>query len=631
MSERRTLDGLNKNIVFLIAVSMSLFQIGALTIFTLDPWLFRATHLAFASLLVFLLIPATKSSPKNKPTIVDIIFALLIIIITVYIFVELDTLVFRMGVDPIISDVIIGALAIILLLEMTRRVAGVALPIIAIIFITYVMIGPYLPGVFWHRGYSVSRLVSFLFSTDGIYTTPLGVSARFIFVFILLGAFMNFSGAGQFFINLAHSVAGGTRGGPAKVSIIASTLFGSISGSSVTNVVSTGVFTIPLMKSVGYRKSFAGAVEAVASTGGQVTPPILGSAAFLMLEILQIPYTEIIVASLIPCYLYYLNVFLMVDVEAKKEGLVGLPRNELPDLKNLLVHNFQLLLPLLILIFALVILRSSPMRAGLFASLLCVIVSWKSKETRMGYKKIVAALSMAAKNSIYVVTTCAVAGIIVGVIALTGFGVRIATIIVSLSGGNQFLALIMTMFVSILLGMGMPTVAAYAVAASVVAPALIQLGLPELAVHMFIFYYACFSAITPPIALASYAGAAIAEAGAGKVSWEALKLGITAFIMPYLFIFNTTLLAQGNFINIFLDVFSASLGIWAFVGALKNMLLYKLKLWERIFCSLAAILLLMPGISSDIVGLALFLSVGFQQVIITRKSINLKNRRENSV
>lgn len=616
----RDLTGYQYIIVYIIAVTMAFFQIAVMTFPVLDAWLIRATHLGFASVLVFLLYPATKRSLRGRFTIIDVVLVLLTIAVTIYIFSEYETIIYRMGTAPILTDVIFGGIALILLFEMTRRVTGIILPIIAFVFLGYAFLGPYLPGILWHNGYSLERTISFLFSTDGIYTTPLGVSSTYIFLFIIFGAFMNASGVGQYFIDLAYSIAGRMRGGPAKVSVVASTLFGSISGSSVTNVASTGVLTIPLMKKVGYSSRFAASVESVASTGGQITPPILGSAIFLMLEILSVPYTELIAAALIPCFLYYLTVFFIVDREALKLGLKGLPKEELPNIKKL-VRKFYLLLPIMILLAFIVVLRSSPILAALVAILSCIVVSWLTTDFKLGIKRILNTLYTGTKGAFNVIAACAIAGVIVGIISLTGLGIRIASIVIEISNGIPFIALILTMVVCIILGMGMPTVAAYAITASVIAPPLIQMGLPALPVHFFIFYFSCLSAITPPVALASYTAAGIAKTDPLKVSWSTLKMGLTAFIIPFMFVYGPSLLFQGDGLEIFISVVTASFGVIALGGALQKYFFTETLWWEQILLFISAFLLVETSTFTDIIGIVIFILIAFKQVMIRRKKL----------
>ncbi len=463
-------------------------------------------------------------------------FAVAAYLITIY-----DTLMRNSTGTPFapIGISIAAVAGTLLIMELTRRVAGMALVVIAVVFLAYVFTGRYLPGFLNAPPISWQRFFSQVYTDAGILGPTTAVSSTYIILFIIFAAFLQASKVGDYFVNFAFAVAGRARGGPAKVAIFACGLMGMINGTSAGNVVATGSLTIPLMKKVGYRKQTAGAVEAAASTGGQIMPPIMGAGAFIMAEITGIPYTEIAIAAIIPAVLYFVSVYFMVDFEAAKLGMQGMRDDELPRFATM-VRRVYLFLPIIILIAALFV-GYSVIRAGTLATLAAAVVSWLTPH-RMGLRSIVRAFELAGIMSIQIIAVCACAGIIVGVISLTGVGARFSSLLLGLAEASQLLALFFAMCIAILLGMGMPTTAAYAVAASVVAPGLVQLGIPQLTAHFFVFYFAVLSAITPPVALASYAAAGISGANPMETSVASFKIGISAFVVPFMFFYNSALL-----------------------------------------------------------------------------------------
>jgi TRAP transporter 4TM/12TM fusion protein len=610
LSSFRTLRGPTGAIVTAIAVFMGVFHFYVLGYKPIDPWFLRGGHLLLGAILTFALYPATARSARDRITLVDYVFMLMTIVPFAYLVVNFRTIIYRVGVTPTRTDFVMALIAIIAVLEMARRTTGMALPVIAVLFILYSKFGRLLPGMLYHRGYSWERIFTYLYSLDGVFSTPIFVSATYVVLFILFGAFLQTSGAGRFFIDLAFALAGRARGGPAKVAVMASALFGTISGSSAGNVVTTGSFTIPLMKRTGYDPRFAGAVEAVASTGGQIMPPIMGAGAFIMAEILGVPYLTICLAAAIPAILYFAAVYFMVDLEALKTGLRGLPRSELPELRHVLRDSY-LFLPVVVLIYMLVVARVSIIRAGLFGIVCCFVVSQFKAETRMGWKKVVEAMVSGARGLLNIIGTCAAAGIIIGVVSQTGLGMKFAAILLTYARGILPLALALSMVVAIILGMGMPTTAAYAIAAAVIAPALTRtpLSLLPIQAHMFVFYFACISAITPPVALASYAGAAIAKARPTEVGSRAFKLGIAAFIVPYMFIYGKALLFIGSLPHILMSVATGLIGIYALAAAMEGWFAGPVGLLPRVVLFAAALTLIRPGSTTDVVGVALMVLV----------------------
>lgn len=531
----------------------------------------------------------------------DLFLALAAITVAMYMIYHAPFLRLRAGTALAKQTDMYAALAgTVLILELTRRLAGLALVAIAGIFVLYAFVGPWLPGILQHRGYSMTRFFSYVYTDQGILGPTTAISSTYIILFVTFAAFLQASRVGEYFVNFAFAVAGGARGGPAKVAVFSSGLMGMINGTSAGNVVSTGSLTIPLMKKVGYKPQTAASVEAAASSGGQILPPIMGAGAFIMSEITGIPYSEIVTAAIIPALLYFASVYFNVDLTAQKFGMKGLPRSELPRFDKLARQAF-LFLPIFILIGALFA-GYSVIRAGTYGMAAAAVVSWLTPFP-MGPRQILYAFEIAAKMTLQLVAVCAAAGIIVGVIALTGIGTRFSSLLLGLADQNQAIALFFAMIVSIILGMGMPTTAAYAVAASVIGPGLVQMGIPPLTAHFFIFYYAVMSAITPPVALAAYAGAAIAQSDPMKTSVESFRIGLAAFVVPFMFFSSPALLMQGGWPEIAHVVVSASLGIYMLSSAVQGWF-FGLLAWPlRIVLLIAALSMIAQGWLTDGVGL----------------------------
>ncbi|MBX9467923.1 MAG: TRAP transporter fused permease subunit [Rhizobium sp.] len=498
------------------------------------------------------------------------------------------------------ADFYAALVGVILILEVTRRVAGLALVVIASIFILYSFAGPYLPGFLGHRGYEARRFFTYIFTDQGILSDPVAVSSTYIILFITFAAFLQASKVGDYFVNFAFAAAGRARGGPAKVAVLASGLMGMINGTSAGNVVSTGSLTIPLMKKVGYPAKTSAAIEAAASSGGQIMPPIMGAGAFIMAEVTGIPYTDIVIAAIIPSVLYFASVYFMVDLQATKMGMKGLPKEELPVFKELLKQVY-LFIPIIMLIYTLFA-GYSVIRAGTVSMMAAAAVSWLTPH-RMGPRLLAKAFDIAARMSVQLVAVCACAGIIVGVIALTGVGARFSSLLLGIAEQNQLLALFFAMCISIVLGMGMPTTAAYAVAAAVVAPGLVNLGIPVLTAHFFVFYFAVMSAITPPVALAAYAGAALAGSDPMKTSVESFKIGLAAFVVPFMFFYSQAMLMQGTWLEILHVFISASLGIYMLAAAVQGWFFGRLGTPLRLVLLVAALSMISGGLISDLIGL----------------------------
>lgn len=601
-SAYRRLSGKQMKFVSLIAILFSCFQLYTSLAGILPAQLQRSIHLAFVFLLVYLMYPASKKMRKDRFGKLDVFLAVLGVFTALYLTFNFESLLLRAG-DQNTLDIIIGGIAILLVLEGSRRVVGLPIAIIASVFLAYGVLGPYLPGFLNHRGYSVARIVSHMYyTTEGVLGIPLGVAATFIFLFILLGSFLEKTGIGAFFIDLANSVAGFAAGGPAKVAVLTSALEGTISGSSVANTVGSGSFTIPLMKSLGYKPEFAAAVEAAASTGGQIMPPIMGAAAFLMAEFIGVPYAQIAKAAIIPALLYFTGIWISVHLEAKKLGMKGMSKDELPRLSKVMRERGYLFLPLIGIVYFLVE-GSTPVRAALYGLGLAVATSYIRKSTRLTFKNILEALEQGAKNALGVSVACACAGIIVGTITLTGLGLKLGNGLVSLSGGNLILTLIFTMITSLILGMGAPTTANYVITATIAAPALVMLNVPVLAAHMFTFYFGIIADITPPVALAAFAGSAIAKSNPLQTGITASKLAIAAFIIPYIFVLNPAMLMIDTTpFEVILIIITSITGMFGISASMEGYLFTHANKFERIAFLVGGVLLIYPGAITDIIG-----------------------------
>lgn len=604
----RRLGGVFRTVIAIIAIGFSIFQLYTAFFGVFAAQIQRSVHLAFAMTLVFLLFPASKKG-KGKLAWYDVLLAVLSVVVTAYIVVNLRELAYRAG-DYTPTDFIVGGLGILLVLEGTRRVVGIPILVIGVSFLLYAYFGAYMPGFLQHRGASLQRIISHMwFTTEGIMGIPIGVSSTFIFLFILFGAFLEKTGLGRLFIDLANAVAGSAAGGPAKVAVITSALEGTVSGSSVANTVGSGSFTIPMMKKLGYRPEFAGAVEASASTGGQIMPPIMGAAAFLMAEFVNMPYIEIAKSAVIPALLYFTGVFIVVHLEAKKTGLRGLKKEELPRLGRILRERGQLLVPLAAIIYLLVE-GATPMKAALWGLILAVAASYLRSDTRMSVRDILEALENGARGALGVVLACAAAGIIVGTVTLTGIGLKLANGLIVLANGQLLPTLFFTMITSLILGMGSPTTANYVITSTIAAPALITLGVPILAAHMFVFYFGIVADLTPPVALAAFAGAGIAKANPFKTGVEATKLAIAAFLIPYFFVYSPSLLLINiHWVDALRVTAGAVVGMIGIGAAVEGWLLTKAGWPERIGLLAAGLLLIDPGIYTDVAGLVLIVAI----------------------
>ena len=601
--------GVMAKFVSALAITFSVFQLYTATFGVLDAQLQRAVHLGFGLALSFLLYPTLKSWRRDKLHPLDAILAVLGAAAPAYMVIHYRELILRAGL-PTLEDTIIGAMGILLVIEAARRVVGIPMVCVVLFFIAYAFAGPYLPGLLAHRGLTINQFVSHVYyTTEGIFGIPLGVSSTFIFLFILFGAYLEGTGLGKFFIDLANAIAGWASGGPAKVAVLSSGLMGTVSGSSVANVVGTGSLTIPMMKKLGYHKDFAGAVEAAASTGGQLMPPVMGAAAFLMAEFVGVAYVEIVKAAVIPAFLYFMGVWLGVHFEAQRNNLKGIPREELPKVGEILRERGHLAIPLIVIVYLLVS-GYTPMRAALVAIVLSILVSAIKKSTRMKSAEIIKGLENGARNVLGVLVACAAAGIIIGVVTKTGVGLKLASGLLQLSGGMLLPSMFFTMVTAIILGMGVPTTANYVITSTIAAPALLQMGVPILAAHMFVFYFGIIADVTPPVALAAYAGAGISGGNALKTGVNASKLAIAAFIIPYMFVLNPELLlVDGVTGGLILSLFTALIGMVALSSSLIGYLAAPMNFLQRLILGAGGLMMIKPGLVTDIAGVAIFAAI----------------------
>ena len=605
-----------RTLLLLLSGGAALFHLYSAGVAPFTALVQRPVHLAFMATLGFLGVGARmakRSSGEDAresgrwkwvATFLTWVLILAVVASAVYLVSENEALVRRAG-SPTTLDLVGGLVTLVVVLELARRATGWGLVVVATLALVYAVAGPYLPGILAHRGYGFSRLMEHLYlSTEGIWGVPLGVSADFVYLFVLFGALLDMGGGGALLIGLADRVAGKTRGGPAKTAAVASALMGSLSGSAVANVVTTGTFTIPLMRRSGFKPFFAGAIEAAASTGGQLMPPIMGAGAFILATWTNIPYTRVAIAAVVPSLLYYVALLMAIHFRAGRVGLKGGERKQLEPV----LPRIHLLLPLGFIVLLLAMGRS-PMRAAFWGVVTALGVSFLTRATRPDRKLLEKALLAAGSGAVQVAAACAAAGIVVGVASLTGIGLRMSGLIVTVAQGNLFVALLLTALGSIVLGMGLPTTAAYVVLAALGAPALIELGVPLLAAHLFIFYFGCISNVTPPVSLAAYAASGIAGSPPLKTAWTAMLLASAGFLVPFMFVYAPALLLEGSLLEISLVTGTGIAGVTALAAAAMGFLRQRLAGWERVLLLGAAFALIFPGLISDGFGLTLLLVV----------------------
>lgn len=588
-------------ITWVILISWSLYQIFSVNLFIVQTNIHRAIHLMFGLLLIFFIYPLFKRK-SLLGFMIDLIFVIMVVITNLYLVINFEDIIYRVG-SPNRIEIVLGVILVLVVLEAARRSIGIALPLISLLFLVYGFVGPYLPypDILGHRGFSLSSIMNTQYiSMLGIFSIPIGVSSTFVFLFVLFGAFLETSGAGDFFNNLAYKMTGKLVGGPAKTAVVASGLMGSISGSTGANVMTTGAFTIPMMKKMGFRNHFAGAVEAAASTGGQIMPPVMGVVAFLIADFLAIPYIEVALAAAFPALFYFFSLFLAVHFEAKKLGLAITEKEGLPNLKDLLKQGWFFVLPVIVLVYLLA-LDYSPTMAGFYSIIVIMILSVIRTVLRSGIKGMrtefanwVKALEKAARNMLVVVSSCACAGIILGMASVTGLGFKFTFAIGGLAGESLVLLLFIAMVGCIILGTGLTSVPSYILVAILIAPSLVNLNLFPLAVHLFIFYYAALSFITPPVALAAYFASGIAEAEPMRIGFTAWRLALPGFIVPFLFVYNPSLLLKGSILSIVISVLIASIGFGVLTSGLAGYFGGKTGTFGRVLLLASGALLLYP-------------------------------------
>ncbi len=569
----------------------------------------------------------------NKIRIMDYILAALSLLIGLYMVLQTERLVFRTPFfdEVFMMDVIAGVIMVLLVLEATRRTVGWPLTIISGVMLTYPFVGMFIPGLFGHRGFKLYHVVEQIFmTTNGIFGEAIGIASTYVFMFVLFGVFLKSTGGGDFFFDLSISVAGHTRGGLAKTAVLASALFGSISGSPISNVATTGAFTIPMMKRSGYPAYFAGAVETAASCGGTIMPPVMGAVAFVMAEVVGVPYYQVLAAAIIPAVLYYGAVFYAVDTEAIKQNLKGMDKSELPPVGKTLLGGIQYLFPLVWLV-ARLFQGLSPARVAIEAVVVMIVIGLLVRNPKypITLNVVFEALEGSIKTLLPVAIACGAAGVVVGVITLTGAGGKFTSLILSMAQGFLFPALILTMIVTIILGMGMSITPTYILAASLAAPALVKAGVPVMAAHLFIVYYAAMATMTPPVSLSAYTAAGIADSDPMKVGFAAVRIGIVAFVIPYVFVYQPQLIIHNNIGQSIVTTLLVALGCYALTAGVNRWLLKELKLWEAVLVITSSALLFTPNIVLQIVGIAVFLVFIVRQRIKARSSTYSQESERN--
>ena len=587
----------------------------------------RSLHVSMILILAFAMYPATKKASRKIIAWYDYILIALSAAVPLYMWLDYFNIINRAG-KPNSMDVIIGTLLTLLVLEATRRVCGMALPILGVIFILYSLMGTKqglipvnIPGIFLHRGYTWQKLMSHFFAnTEGIYGSSVNVASTYIFLFIAFGEIMNKCGMGKFFNDIANALAGGSKGGPAKVAVVASGLLGMINGAAVAVVVTTGSFTIPLMKKTGYDTEFSGAIVATGSVGGQLMPPVMGAAAFIMAETLGIKYSTLLVSAIIPAVIYYMGILLQIQMRAEKMGMQGTPKDQLPKVGEVMKEYGHLAIPLVFLIYMLFFSGKTVIMAAFYTILFTIVVAQLRPNTRMSRNDIIDTMVASAKSTVSVAIACACVGIIVGVCSITGFALNMASTIIQIGGQSLMFTLMFTMVTCMILGMGLPSIPSYIITSTIAAPALVTLGIPPIAAHMFCFYFAMFANLTPPVALAAFAAAGIAGGSPMKTGWASVKLALAGFILPYMFVYNTELLLLDTPIAKGIQVaITAAIGVFLISVAVEGFLFRKVNAVLRILCFAGAYLLIDSGLITDIIGIAICVGIVLLQKTMAKK------------
>jgi TRAP transporter 4TM/12TM fusion protein len=616
-------------LVRILYISTSLIFLYLSAFGTFSDMIQRSLLITLLCPTIFLLTPLKFHKTQTWWTkLADYIFGIALIVAGVYIMVVWENRILKAGRPPV-TDIVMGTIMVIAVLESTRRTTGKFLSITAIFFLLYTLLGPYMPGILAHKGETWRRIVTFMYvSAEGVFGVTMGIAASYIIIFVIFGAFLEAFGTGQWFVDISYAITGRYRGGPAKTAVLASGLMGMISGSSAANVVTTGAFTIPLMKRMGYPSHTAGAIEAVASTGGMFTPPIMGAGAFIMAEYLNIPYMDVAFAAILPALLYYFSLIMSVDSIALKNGLGGLSKRELPSIGGVMRERGIFIIPIISLI-GLIVVGFSPIKSAFYSIVVIIVVACFKKATRPNFKKIAEALESGSGSVLSVVATCACAGIIVGVLSMTGLGAKLSYSLINIAGGNVYLGAFIAAIIAIILGCGMPPTAVYIILAAVLSPPLIEMGIVPIAAHMFIFIFSCIGAITPPVAITAYTAAAIADADPNKTGLTAFRIGIVAYIVPFIFITSPALIMVGGTGEIVLATITSIIGVLSLVGSFEGCLFsFFFNIPTRICLGCAALLTIIPGIVTDSIGIG-FIIIALLITVISKRLI--KNQKEVSV
>ncbi|SBV93604.1 TRAP transporter, 4TM/12TM fusion protein [uncultured delta proteobacterium] len=608
--KRRAFSGNLKLFITVLTVALACFHLYTSFFGLLPAMQQRSFHLAFILPLIFLLYPAGKNSPYERPSVLDWLFAVSVAGCSLYVCFFYEDIANRAGMFEE-YEIYLAALFVLLVFEAARRVLGYILPAFCAFFLFFAYFGPSMPGPFVHAGLSIPRILEELYlTTDGLFGLVTGVSATYIFMFILFGSFLSSTGTANFFNDFSMALTGHLKGGPAKIAVLSSALMGTISGSTSANVATTGSFTIPLMKKVGYQPHFAGAVEAAASTGGQIMPPVLGSAAFIIADTVGTPYINVVVASLVPALLYFFGIWCSLSVEASRVGLKGLPKDMLPKIKHVIVKTGYKAIPLFAIVILLCMGRN-PLFAACVGIVCCVVLSFVDKADRLSWKSLIATLEDGSKSALSVAIACTIVGVVIGMMGATGIALRIGDAILSYTQGMLIPTMIVTMIICLLLGMGMPTTASYVMASAVGVPAMILLGCNPLDAHFFVFFYAVLSSVTPPVCVGAYTAAGIAGANPNQTAFTAVRLALSGFIIPFVFILNPELLLTNvtNWPMFVVTLASAMVGIATLSVGLEGFLFVNLRIYERLALLGAALCMIKPGMYTDAVGLGLLAAV----------------------
>ncbi|MCI8990167.1 MAG: TRAP transporter permease [Lawsonibacter sp.] len=620
-SNTRTFDSeLLKKVVYVLCLFFTLYHLAyasGIRMVQLINLKHYAIHVGLILVLGFIYFPAFKKASRRRIPWYDCILVLLSASMPVYVFARYNTFI-STGFQGEMIDIVMGTLLILLVMECSRRVCGPALSILSAVFLFYGLFGRYFPWVFMHRGYTWNRIVVYL-TTDiyGIYGTSISTSATYIVLFIIFGEVMNKCGMGQFFNDIANALAGHTKGGPAKVAVLASGFLGSINGSAVANVVTTGAFTIPLMKKTGYSKEFAGSVEATASVGGQLLPPIMGAAAFVMAETLGVKYGVVIKAAIIPALIYYLGIIIQVQMRAVKDQLHGIPKDQLPKVGQVMKERGHLLIPIIFLLYMLIWSGKTVIASAFWTILVTIVVAELRPISRMSLKDICDAFANAAKSMISVGIACACVGIVVGVCGQTGFALNVARAIISIGKTHLMLTLFFTMVTCMVLGMGLPSIPSYLITATIAAPALVELGIPDIAAHMFCFYFAMFANLTPPVALASFAAAGLSGGDPMKTGWQSVRLALAGFIVPFMFIYNPQLLLENvTILSGIQVVLTSCIGVVLIAAFVEGYLFGRMHVVLRLVSAAGALLLIDSRPITDVIGIACLVIIILAQKLV---------------